>query len=99
MVMEEYSQQISMPAMKLPERSCWKHSRTITALRAQQTLFAMGDAVLAKVNDIEEISLTMPNLHRLPFNLEPLGDGEQERSVCGNERALWHYQRNYSAQE
>jgi urate oxidase len=43
------------------------------SLSAQQTLFAMGDAVLAKVNDIEEISLTMPNLHRIPFNLEPLG--------------------------
>ena len=43
------------------------------SLSAQQTLFAMGDAVLAKVSDIEEISLTMPNLHRIPFNLEPLG--------------------------
>ncbi len=43
------------------------------SLAAQQTLFAMGDAVLAKVKDIEEISLTLPNLHRLPFNLEPLG--------------------------
>ncbi|MCC7530177.1 MAG: urate oxidase [Candidatus Melainabacteria bacterium] len=43
------------------------------SLSAQQTLFAMGDAVLAKVSDIEEISLTMPNLHRIPFDLEPLG--------------------------
>ena len=43
------------------------------SLSAQQTLFAMGDAVLAAVSDIEEISLTLPNLHRLPFNLEPLG--------------------------
>lgn len=43
------------------------------SLSAQQTLFAMGDAVLAKVADIDEISLTMPNLHRIPFNLEPLG--------------------------
>jgi urate oxidase len=43
------------------------------SLSAQQTLFAMGDAVLATVSDIEEISLTLPNLHRLPFNLEPLG--------------------------
>lgn len=43
------------------------------SLSAQQTLFAMGDAVLAKVSDIEEISLTLPNLHRIPFNLEPLG--------------------------
>ncbi len=43
------------------------------SLAAQQTLFAMGDAVLAAVSDIEEISLTLPNLHRLPFNLEPFG--------------------------
>lgn len=43
------------------------------SLSAQQTLFAMGDAVLAQVSDIEEISLTLPNLHRIPFNLEPLG--------------------------
>ncbi len=43
------------------------------SLSAQQTLFAMGDAVLAKVSDIDEISLTLPNLHRIPFNLEPLG--------------------------
>lgn len=43
------------------------------SLSAQQTLFAMGDAVLAANNEIEEISLTLPNLHRLPFNLEPLG--------------------------
>lgn len=43
------------------------------SLSAQQTLFAMGDAVLAKVSDIEEISLTLPNLHRIPFNMEPLG--------------------------
>lgn len=43
------------------------------SLSAQQTLFAMGDAVLAAVPEIEEISLTLPNLHRLPFNLEPLG--------------------------
>jgi len=43
------------------------------SLSAQQTLFAMGDAVLAAIPEVEEISLTLPNLHRLPFNLEPFG--------------------------
>lgn len=43
------------------------------SLSAQQTLYAMGDAALEAVKDIEEISLTLPNLHRLPFDLKPLG--------------------------
>lgn len=43
------------------------------SLSAQQTLYAMGDAVLNTVPDIEEISLVLPNLHRIPFDLKPLG--------------------------
>lgn len=43
------------------------------SLSAQQTLYAMGDAVLNAVKDIEQISMVLPNLHRLPFDLKPFG--------------------------
>jgi urate oxidase len=43
------------------------------SLAAQQTLYAMGDAVLNAVKDIETISFVLPNLHRLPFDLKPYG--------------------------
>jgi len=43
------------------------------SLGAQHTLHAMGQAVLAAIPEVDEITLTMPNRHRIPFNLEPLG--------------------------
>jgi urate oxidase len=45
-----------------------KHS-----LGVQQTLKDMGDAALAACSLIDLISFTLPNLHRIPFNLEPFG--------------------------
>ena len=45
-----------------------KHS-----LGVQQTLKDMGDAALAACSAIDSISFTLPNLHRIPFNLEPFG--------------------------
>lgn len=45
-----------------------KHS-----LGVQQTLKDMGDAALAACNAIDSIAFTLPNLHRIPFNLEPFG--------------------------
>lgn len=39
----------------------------------QQTLYEMGGAALEECPAIEEISLTMPNQHRLPINLKPFG--------------------------
>src|SRR5687767_3710687 len=45
-----------------------KHS-----LGVQQTLKDMGDAALAACAAIDSISFTLPNLHRIPFNLEPFG--------------------------
>lgn len=38
----------------------------------QQTLYAMGEAVLETV-DVEEIHLTMPNKHHIPVDLTPFG--------------------------
>jgi urate oxidase len=43
------------------------------SLGAQQTLKAMGDAALAACPAIASISISMPNLHRIPFNFEPYG--------------------------
>ncbi len=39
----------------------------------QETLYAMGDAVLSTRPEIDEIRLTMPNKHYVPVNLTPLG--------------------------
>jgi len=41
------------------------------SLGVQHTLYAMGEAALAACSAIDEISLTMPNRHRLPINLAP----------------------------
>ncbi len=45
-----------------------KHS-----LGAQQTIWDMGQAAIAAYSDISKITFTLPNLHRIPFNLEPFG--------------------------
>ena len=42
------------------------------SLSVQQTLHAMGEAVLETV-DVEEIHIAMPNLHHLPVDLTPFG--------------------------
>ena len=43
------------------------------SLGVQQTIKDMGDAALAACGAIDSISFTLPNLHRIPFNLEPFG--------------------------
>jgi urate oxidase len=39
----------------------------------QHTLYAMGEAVLTNVAEVEEIELTLPNKHYLPVDLERFG--------------------------
>ena len=39
----------------------------------QHTVYAMGEAVLSRCADVEEISITMPNKHHLLVDLAPLG--------------------------
>jgi urate oxidase len=46
---------------------------THKSLGVQHTLHAMGEAALAAVPGVEEITLTMPNRHRLLVNLQPFG--------------------------
>ncbi|HBL26445.1 MAG TPA: urate oxidase [Acidobacteria bacterium] len=43
------------------------------SLSVQQTLYAMGAAVLEGVPDVEEIHLSMPNKHHIPVDLTPFG--------------------------
>ena len=39
----------------------------------QHTMYAMGEAVLARVPDVVDIHLVMPNKHHLPVDLSPFG--------------------------
>jgi urate oxidase len=43
------------------------------SLAVQQTLFEMGKAALAAVPEMSQITIIMPNQHRIPANLKPLG--------------------------
>lgn len=43
------------------------------SLGVQQTLKQMGDAALAACSAIDSITFDLPNLHRIPFNLDPFG--------------------------
>jgi urate oxidase len=43
------------------------------SLGVQHTLMAMGEAALKASDMIDRIDFTLPNLHRIPFNLEPFG--------------------------
>ena len=43
------------------------------SLSVQQTLFYVGKNILEVCKEVSEISLTMPNKHYLPFNLEQFG--------------------------
>jgi len=43
------------------------------SLAVQQTLHAMGQAAFAACGAIDEITLEMPNQHRIPVNLAPFG--------------------------
>ena len=52
----------------------------------QHTMYAMGNAVLAEVPDVEMIHLVMPNKHHLPVDLSRLGlDNRNEIFVATDE--------------
>jgi urate oxidase len=56
------------------------------SLSVQQTLYAMGEAALDGFPEIEKITLTMPNKHRILANLEPFGlDNANEVFVATEE--------------
>ena len=39
----------------------------------QDSMYRMGEAVLAAIPEIAEIGFAMPNKHYIPFNLAPFG--------------------------
>jgi urate oxidase len=41
----------------------------------QHTLYAMGERVLNEVGEVQDIELTMPNIHCLPVDLSAFGEG------------------------
>jgi urate oxidase len=49
------------------------------SLSIQQTLYAMGEAVLKENDVVKEISFKMPNKHHIPFNLEQFGMDNQNK--------------------
>lgn len=46
---------------------------TTHSVGAQRTLQQMGEAALTACPAVSEVSIELPNLHRIPFNLEPFG--------------------------
>jgi urate oxidase len=46
---------------------------THESMAVQQTLYQMGDRVISQIPEIDEITILMPNQHRIMFNLEPFG--------------------------
>ena len=46
---------------------------TQQSLSVQHTMHDIGQEVLKQLPDIREISLVMPNEHRIPFNMQPFG--------------------------
>ncbi|HEY9759227.1 MAG TPA: urate oxidase [Oculatellaceae cyanobacterium] len=59
---------------------------THISLSVQQTLHEIGQEVLARCSDIIEISLVMPNEHRIPFILHQFGlENRNEISVTTDE--------------
>jgi urate oxidase len=56
------------------------------SLSVQQTLYAMGEAVLETYPEVKEISLIMPNKHHIPFNLDQFGiDSKNEIFMATDE--------------
>jgi urate oxidase len=52
----------------IPETFATHDSRSV-----QQTLYAMGEALLARVPEIGSVSFSLPNRHRVPVDLAPFG--------------------------
>ncbi|CAN5484321.1 urate oxidase [soil metagenome] len=50
---------------------------THDSLSVQHTLYAMGEAVLAKHPDVTEIAFSLPNIHCLPVDVTRFGEKEQ----------------------
>jgi urate oxidase len=61
------------PAWQLVRETLLGSFAAHDSLSVQHTLYAMGQAVIARVNDVDSIHLTMPNKHHLPIDLSRFG--------------------------
>ena len=53
--------------------ACLNAFATTYSPGAQKTIVDMGEAALSACKDIDSIDFELPNLHRIPFNLDPFG--------------------------
>ena len=60
---------------------------TTYSLSVQDSMYRMGEAVLAAIPEIAEISFAMPNKHYIPINLEAVRPGEPRHGVPAHGRA------------
>jgi urate oxidase len=66
---------------KVDYRACYEAVRntilevfaTHKSLGVQHTMYEIGQTALERREELSEITLTMPNEHRIPFNLKPFG--------------------------
>lgn len=49
------------------------------SLSVQHTLYAMGEAVLEEVGEIDEIAFSLPNIHYLPVDMTKFGQENENR--------------------
>ena len=49
------------------------------SLSVQHTLYAMGEAILDKFNEVEEIAFSLPNIHCLPIDMTKFGQANDNR--------------------
>lgn len=49
------------------------------SLSVQHTLYAMGEAILNKFADVEEIAFSLPNIHCLPIDMTKFGQANDNR--------------------
>ena len=61
------------PAWRIVRTTLLESFAAHDSLSVQHTLYAMGQAVLDNVDDVESIHLVMPNKHHLPFDVSRFG--------------------------
>jgi urate oxidase len=64
----DYNRAFGEARRVIPEAFATHDSRSV-----QQTLYAMGEALLARVPEISSVSFSLPNRHRIPVDLAPFG--------------------------
>ncbi len=87
-MVQAYESRLATPDVEFDR--CWQTCRRIlvdtfaahNSRAVQETLYAMGDAVLAALPAISKIGLTLPNKHCLPVDLMPFGLENRNEIFC-----------------